>query len=332
MACTLMTTPLIHWIGDYENFLYFRVTLNSIKMLSLWQILNPQGNLPLWLILVTSLILGLLHGATPDEHTWPITFSYAIGSYSSRRGAKAGFLFSLGFTAQRSLLTTLGFLGLASFYRTLNLDGPVYIIVGLVMTIAGSYVVRGKYLHIPLDLFLRGERHHSDQAERVPLHEEIREVPLRMTVIHGLIAGFGFGAYATIITFVLAPQVPNVVYAPLPGLMFGLGTMCMQIIFGAAFGAILRLKGMSQEEVKTVGKKTAGKTLYYGGMAFVAAGVLVVTLPLVDSWAIGTGNPIPNLDAINIGFLLVVLVVGVIGIYSMIASYREVSKTRRLLK
>jgi len=179
-------------------------------MLSLWQILNPQGNLPLWLILVTSLILGLLHGATPDEHTWPITFSYAIGSYSSRRGAKAGFLFSLGFTAQRSLLTTLGFLGLASFYRTLNLDGPVYIIVGLVMTIAGSYVVRGKYLHIPLDLFLRGERHHSDHRASSSSRGDQGSASQDDSDTRPD-SGVRFGAYATIITFVLAPQVPNVV-------------------------------------------------------------------------------------------------------------------------
>jgi len=40
----------------------------------------------------------MLHGITPDEHTWPITFSYAVGEYSTRGGMKAGFLFSLGFT------------------------------------------------------------------------------------------------------------------------------------------------------------------------------------------------------------------------------------------
>jgi len=57
---------------------------------------NPPHGLSLGLILLMSFILGLLHGATPDEHTWPITFSYAVGAYSTRRGMKAGFLFSLG--------------------------------------------------------------------------------------------------------------------------------------------------------------------------------------------------------------------------------------------
>src|SRR5204863_7466007 len=33
--------------------------------------------------LLTAFLLGLVHGITPDEHTWPITFSYAIGAYST---------------------------------------------------------------------------------------------------------------------------------------------------------------------------------------------------------------------------------------------------------
>jgi len=35
----------------------------------------------------------MVHGITPDEHTWPITFNYAIGSYSIRGGLKAGLCF-----------------------------------------------------------------------------------------------------------------------------------------------------------------------------------------------------------------------------------------------
>ena len=74
-------------------------------------VLNPSSNLALGTILVIALVLGIMHGATPDEHTWPITFSYAIGSYSTRKGMKAGFAFSAGFTVQRAILTTLGFIG-----------------------------------------------------------------------------------------------------------------------------------------------------------------------------------------------------------------------------
>ena len=292
-----------------------------MEMISLSTLLNPPKGLPLLDILLISLILGMLHGATPDEHTWPITFSYAIGKYSTKGGMKAGFLFSLGFTIQRAFLTTLGFIGLAEIYQKYNLDGPVYLVVGVVMGVAGAYILRGRYLHLPIDKLLKSE-HHSEKTGGVELHD----VPLKMTVVHGLIAGFGFGAYASIITFVLAPQVPSVFYAPLPGVFFGIGTMIMQILFGALFGNILRAKKLSVAEISYIARKTAGRVLYYGGIIFVIAGLLIIVFPIIDNFAIPTGNPIPNLNAIDIGFLLVILVVGLIGISSIIYGIREASK------
>lgn len=83
-------------------------------------LLHPPNQLPVVEILIVSLFLGMLHGITPDEHTWPITFSYAVGEYSTKGGMKAGFLFSLGFTIQRAFLTTLGYIGLAYFYMKYN--------------------------------------------------------------------------------------------------------------------------------------------------------------------------------------------------------------------
>ncbi len=288
-------------------------------------ILSPPSGLSLSMIIIVSFVLGLLHGATPDEHTWPITFSYAIGSYSTKKGMKAGFLFSFGFTLQRALLTTLGYLGLAYFYMKYNLDGPVYIIVGFVMAIAGSYILKGRYLHLPVDVALGSRLHHTSEAKRIPLHEaHEKEVPLKMTIVHGLIAGFGFGAYATVLTFILAPQVPSIYYAPLPGLMFGLGTMAMQVLFGAAFASLLRLKKLTEDKIKVIARRSAGRTLYYGGLAFMLIGIIVVLIPPVDSFAISTGVPIPNLNALDIGLVLVLIVVGIIGIWGLLKSYREV--------
>lgn len=238
---------------------------------------------------------------------------------------KAGFLFSLGFTAQRALLTTLGFLGLAYFYIKYNLDGPVYVIVGLVMAIAGSYVLKGRYIHLPIDVLLGGREHHSSNASRIPLHEvHEKDIPLKMTVVHGLIAGFGFGAYATVITFVLAPMVPSLIYAPLPGVMFGIGTMLMQIMFGAVFANILKAKKLSESDIKVVARRSAGRTLYYGGAAFSLIGIFVILFPSLDTFAISTGIAVPNLNAFDIGLLLVLIVVGIIGIGGLIKSYKEV--------
>ncbi|AHC51981.1 hypothetical protein SUSAZ_08570 [Sulfolobus acidocaldarius SUSAZ] len=288
-------------------------------MLSLSTLLNPPDNLSVGEIILISLILGMLHGITPDEHTWPITFSYAIGKYSTKGGMKAGFLFSLGFTIQRAFLTTIGFLGLAAIYNQYNLDGPVYAIVGIVMAIAGSYILKGKYLHLPIDALFSSKQHTEEVGK-------VNDVPLKMTIVHGLIAGFGFGAYATIITFVLAPQLPSVIYAPLPGMFFGIGTMMMQIIFGMIFGSILRVRKMTKEQITFIARKSAGRVLYYGGLVFLIVGLLIIALPAIDNFAISTGNPIPNLDAINIGFLLVMSVVGVIGISSILYGFKEAKR------
>ncbi len=296
---------------------------------------NPPHDLLLWEILVISFILGILHGITPDEHTWPITFSYAIGESSTRGGFLAGFLFSLGFTVQRMFLTFLGYIGLAYFYLHYNLDGPVYAVVGFVMAIAGSYILKGKYFHIPLDKLLGAKGHHTESAERKSPGEAHRhEIPLKMTIVHGLIAGFGFGAYATIITFVLAPQVPSVWYSPLPGLMFGLGTMVMQMVIGALFGTMLRLKKMSENDIKYIGKSTAGRTLYYGGLAFFFIGIFLIFIPTIDDFALSTGISIPNLSALDVGFFLVVIVVGVIGAWSLYTSLKEIKtiKSEKELK
>lgn len=302
--------------------------------LSLEMILNPSAGLSLGLILLIALILGMMHGVTPDEHTWPITFSYSVGSYSTRKGMKAGFAFSFGFMVQRAFLTTLGFLGLAVIYKEYNLNGPIYIIVGIAMAIAGAYILNKKrYIHLPFDKLFKGKLHHSDKAELIHIPKHKREIPLKMAIIHGLIAGFGFGAYATIITFILAPQVPSLIYAPLVGLMFGVGTMIMQIIFGAIFANFARVKKLNEDEIGYIGRKTAGRTLYYGGAMFALIGLLIILFPMIDKIALSTGNHIPNLDSIGVATVLVLVVVGGIGIGNLILTMHEItSKKKKKLK
>jgi hypothetical protein len=56
---------------------------------------------------VYSFLFGLLHGILPDDHTLPITFSYAIGSASGKEGVKAGLYFSAAFTVQRMPISEL---------------------------------------------------------------------------------------------------------------------------------------------------------------------------------------------------------------------------------
>ena len=305
-------------------------------MVDLSFFLNPSAGLSIPIVLGIALVLGVLHGATPDEHTWPITFSYSIGSYSSRGGMKAGLVFSTGFTIQRAILTTLGFHGLATIYTTYQLDGPVYLVVGFVMFLAGWYLLWGSDIHLPFDhlmerafgRFFPGHTHHRTVAEREALPEdEVKPVPLRMAAVHGFVAGWGFGAYSTIIVFLLAPQMPNAAWAALVGGTFGVGTMLMQMITGAVFARLARLKRLSDDQVKRIGRSTAARTLYVGGLAFAVIGAVIVAAPTLNGLAFSTGSPIPNLDSIGVAFVLIVTVVGLIGGYNLWKAYGEVRRT-----
>ena len=300
-------------------------------MVDLGFLLNPGQGLAVPVILGIALILGMLHGLTPDEHTWPITFSYSIGSYSSKGGMKAGLMFSGGFTIQRTILAGLGFAGLAAVYQAYNLDGYIYVLVGVGMFLAGYYLLKGTDIHIPLDRLLGAKEHHTTAAERVPMHESmegLKPVPLTLATANGFIAGWGLGAYASVIVFVLAPQMPNVLYAGLVGTSFGVGTMIMQIILGSIFANIMRIKKLSIGQIKYVGRSAAARTLFLGGLAFAIIGGLIVAFPLLDTIAVSTGNPIPNLDSVGVATVLVLFTVGVIGLGSIYKGYREIVSTR----
>lgn len=297
-------------------------------MIDLNSILHPSQGLAIPVVLGIALVLGMLHGLTPDEHTWPITFSYSIGSYSSRGGMKAGFMFSGGFTIQRTILAALGFAGLAAVYQAYNLDGYIYVLVGVGMLLAGYYLLKGTDVHVPLDRLLGAKEHHTTAAERVPMHESVgggKPVPLKLATAHGFIAGWGLGAYASVIVFILAPQMPNIFYAGLVGTSFGVGTMIMQIILGSLFANIMRIKKLTIDQIKYVGRSAAARTLYLGGLAFAIIGGLIVAFPLIDTFAVSTGNPIPNLGSVGVATVLVLFTVGVIGLSSIYLGYREIA-------
>jgi hypothetical protein len=70
----------------------------NVLAVNLW---SPQHGLAVGVALLTAFLLGVVHGVAPDEHTWPITFSYAVGSFSARKGMRSALAFSLAFTLQR---------------------------------------------------------------------------------------------------------------------------------------------------------------------------------------------------------------------------------------
>ncbi len=269
-----------------------------------------------------SFLFGLLHGILPDEHTWPITFSYAIGGGSGKEGMKAGLYFSLAFTFQRAMISELSYLALAPFVFSIN--RYIYLIVGGVMFIAGVIVLkRNIYPH----LHILGH-HHMDSKNMEKSYKilstecdgcdpQTSAPPVQWTLIHGFIAGFGFGGFALFVNTVAAPIMPDAWFGFLPGLVFGLGTMLMLVIIGALFGMSLKWFGsLTENDIKKIGSETGGRTLFFGGLLFIIAGFLTmmgidIRLPFISDYTL-------------ISFFMI----GV-AIPAFVYSYRQVIKTKR---
>jgi len=272
--------------------------------------------------LAYSFLFGLLHGIVPDEHTWPIVFSYAIGGASGRQGMKAGLYFSAAFTVQRALLAEVAYLALAPFLLSPTVNAAVYVAVGVVMVVAGSLVLTGRrYPHIHLFA------HHHEEAVDMETtrqilgghHVEGREAgvpPAGWTVIHGFIAGFGLGAFSLFVNTIAVSAMPSPWIGFLPGLLFGLGTMLTLAVVGALFGMSLRRLGsLSEQEVKQIGARTGGRTLLFGGLLFDVLGIVML---------LGITEGIP----IDLGSILIAVILLGVAVPALIYTWREVMADR----
>ncbi len=307
--------------------------------INLW---NPQ-NVDVISALIIAYLLGILHGVTPDEHTWPITFSYSVGTFSSKGGAKTGLTFSSGFTLQRSILSELAYLALAGVFMTTFAFGLTYIVVGLAMLGAGIYIARkGFYLHwhflerklgekagIHKEGSMLQEQELSHEINPAYVNEKdlVKPVPVKLAFIHGFIAGFGFGAFALIVYTVLSPVMPNAFLGWVPGALFGLGTMTAQVMFGTVFGTWLsKMKGLTQQGIALVGKTITKTVLEYGGLAFVIGGIAILLYPPLLTYNIITPLKVHNLHSLGIGFFLVIVSVVIFGIYGYKQGVKEAKK------
>ena len=276
-------------------------------MINLW---NP-GHVSVTVDLLTAFVLGLVHGITPDEHTWPITFSYAVGGYSTRRGLRAGLTFSAAFTVQQALASELAHLGLTRWFTFDAFDGVIYALVGVVMAAAGIYVMgwgRLPHLHLPgLERFS-----HHDAAPR--------ELQPWMPAVHGFIAGWGLDAFSAIIYTTLAPAMPSAAIGWLPGLVFGLGTLAVQSVAGAAFGLWAARRGLPAEAIRSIALITAARTLTWGGVAFFLFGLLSLTFPEAAEFGIETPLRVHNLHMLGLPFLLVIFTVVGVGMTTFVSA------------
>lgn len=273
----------------------------------------------LWLALLGAFVLGIVHGVTPDEHTWPITFSYAMGSFSARRGMRSALAFSLAFTVQRALLSELAYLGLVVVREDAVWNAAVYVVVGAVMVAAAVYMLRLRYtlhLHLwPPHISVCG---HDDDAAS----QAARAPTPAMAAAHGFIAGFGIGAFALVVATVLAPAMPSAALGWAPGALYGVGTTVVLAGAGAVIGALVRRQRLSEEAAQQVAQEAAGLTLLAGGAMFFTAGLAGLLDPALMSAGIATGIHIHNLDQLDLGTALVVGVVVVAAVTMLRAARR----------
>ncbi len=265
----------------------------------------------LGLILILSLLLGVVHGLAPDEHTWPITFSYAIGSYSRRGGMRAGLLFSATFALQRAIACELAWFMLARLLQTPLWNDLIYLVAGAIMVWSGAYILR--FCRIPH--FFHSHRLQYPQPEHHPMW---RNMPL----VHGFIAGWGTGAFAIILYTVLVPATHSPYLAFLPGLFFGLGTMLMQMLIGSIFGAWMARRKLDDATRTQVAQKTAGRTLLGTGIVFVVLGLADLSGPA--SWRAWLRQPLAPHLPMDRDLLLVLLVLLAVAFWSLRRSVREV--------
>lgn len=289
-------------------------------MLNLW---NPSTHLGFVIALFTAVLLGVLHGITPDEHTWPITFSYSVGSYSSRGGMRSGFAFSAAFTLQRAIASELAYLLLGSVLALQSVQAYLYVAIGLLMSGSAVYILRlGRHVHFLQPLIRLFSRNRvSDSAP------EPRPLSWKMASLHGFIAGWGTGAFALIVYTVLAPQMPSPALGFLPGLLFGVGTMLTQMAIGAAVGLFVSRLRVAPELLPVMARRIAANVLLYGGLAFVAAGGLELWTPLAK-WGIQTPLHVHNLHTIGVGTLLAVGIVFGVAAVSFAREFKRVRRKR----
>ncbi len=296
----------------------------EIYAIDLW---SPHHGLSVGMVILTSFLLGVVHGVTPDEHTWPITFSYAVGSFSARKGMWSALSFSASFTVQRAILSELAYLGLLEIADSAFWNAVIYLVVGAVMVLAAFYVLRLNctlHLHIwPPSIGSCRRPRHADTAEWAG-----RTPTPAMAAVHGFLAGWGLGAFALIMATVLAPAMPSAAFGWVPGAVFGLGTTSVLAGAGAVIGALIRHQRLPEKLAQRVAQEEAGWTLLVGGLLFVVVGSVGMLVPSIMSAGISTGIHIHNLDQIGVGTLLVVLIIGV----ALVTIIRTLGKMRQLAR
>jgi sulfite exporter TauE/SafE len=274
---------------------------------------------PLWIeLLIGSLGLGMLHGVVPDEHTWPITFSYSVGSATGKGGLLSGTYFASAFTLQRAIMSQLVYLTVGSYLAFNNaLNGPVYVVVGIAMALAGYLILYGKLPHWhPLMWISRQDKERHESEVRTGVKST---VPVHWAMIHGFIAGFGVdtGLFTTFVYLVAVPSMPSSFLGFAPGAAFGFGTLIALLMIGTVFGGVLQVaRRWGAERIQLFGTRVGARSLLFGGLIFIVAGFVF-------------NSGIAEILPFDFGNLIVALFMVAVIVPVMIWTWKEVSKVPR---
>ena len=101
-----------------------------------------------------------------------------------------------------------------------------------------------------------------------------------------------------------------------PGFAYGFGTLCVQAVAGAAFGLWAARRGLPPEAIRSIALTTAGRTLLWGGFAFVLFGLFALSFHDAADIEI----PVPVLQSVEPSFLLVVFTVLGVGVTTFVTT------------
>ena len=105
--------------------------------------------------LISIFILGLVHGLTPDEHTWPIVFAYILSNSRNKRKAVLKMVLLFVCAAAVPWITISGVSSyLGSVIWKEGYEIYVHFILGFAMIITGLYILQ--FFKIP-HLHFRGD-------------------------------------------------------------------------------------------------------------------------------------------------------------------------------
>lgn len=204
-----------------------------VAILSMPEILEPIAQAILssleYILPIAILAIGVVHGLKPDEHTWPITISYAMMQKNARGAVLATMTFVGALTLVWTAMSTLvGFLPDTLFKGVYN--WLVDILVGLTMiTIAGLYLWKN---------------HKKGTEASAPDYKAIW--------IHGMGAAFGGDFFVILLLALSIKTLTQEFPLILVGFLFGLGSFLGQLgIVLIAYKGLLKLVGAHEVLIRS---------------------------------------------------------------------------------